>query len=153
MHSVNDNQYNLKQTTHSLHRNYLRLVPKWTRRSYNCPCKCCMIVKINYFAFPTMSMYSNWLDSDPMAMIYHCGTLFVSFRPDLCTICHHLAKINVHVYSVLAIWQKKENSKRSHTCANGGGRERGLALPFSAPHHTHHNRIHSEATFYKIQLN
>lgn len=84
-----------------------------------------------------MNIDLNRLDSDPMAMIYHYGTLFVNFHPDLCTIYHHLVKIDAHVCSAM---KSKNNHQRNHSVD-------GSSVA------THHYWIYSEATFYKIQLN
>lgn len=92
-----------------------------------------------------MNTNLNRSDSDPMAMIYHCGTLSVNFRLDLCTIYHHLAKINAHVYSEI---EEKKTNRNDHKCADAEA-----CLESASAQTTHHDRIHSKATFYKIQLN
>lgn len=73
-------------------------------------------------------------------MIYHYyDTLFVNFHPDLCTICHRLAKIDARVCSAIAIANENENANN-------------LQLSTATWFSTHHHGIYGEATFYEIQL-
>lgn len=85
-----------------------------------------------------MSIYLSQLDLDPVAMIYHYDRPFANFRPDLCTVCRHLAKINARVYSV----RYRRNPRLRLSLDKWNKTRKGFC--------TYHYRIHSKATFYKI---
>lgn len=65
-----------------------------------------------------MSINSSPLNLDPMEMIFHCDTLFVSFHLDLCIICRLLEGIDAHEYSVnrFLYFSNSTSSKKCEIC-------------------------------------
>lgn len=76
-----------------------------------------MIVKKDFPVCPSLYTNLDFVNLDPMKMIYNYDRFFANYRLDLCTIYQRLAKINVRECSAqvleenrrIAINKKKKN--------------------------------------------
>lgn len=134
---------------------YLRSVLIWIHRTYNSPLIYCMIAKIDFLVCSTTNTHWSPWHLDSTESICHCDKFSEGFHPDWCRAYRRLVKTNVHAYSVIANIQLELSDRFFLRCRSS------FFLVDDLEHHnrkhplynTHHARIHSKTTFYKIQLN